>query len=200
MMKRILTLLAVAAALSGCSTQPVTDQYLNQAPAMDLNRFFEGEVKAWGIVQNRSGHLVQRFQVDIIGTVDNRQLTLHETFTYGLGDGPTTRIWEISDEGNGSYSGSASDIADPATGRSFGNAFNWSYEMDLPVGDTEYRVRFDDWMYLQPDGVLLNKARVYRWGVCIGTVFLSFSKDLGQSSQSKSASALKGLHLAVNNE
>jgi len=38
-------------------------------------------------------------------------------------------------------------------------------------------VRFDDWMYLQSDGVLLNRAKVTKFGVELGTVTLAFSKD-----------------------
>ena len=37
-------------------------------------------------------------------------------------------------------------------------------------------VHFDDWMYLQPDGVLLNRAYVSKWGIDIGSVTLAFKR------------------------
>ena len=97
-MNRTMLLLSTAVALFACSATNTQDQYLGQSPTLSLSQFFDGEIKAWGIVQNRSGHLVQRFAVDIIGTNDGTTLTLHETFSYMLGDGPRTRIWKITFE------------------------------------------------------------------------------------------------------
>ena len=48
--------------------------------------------------------------------------------------------------------------------------------MDLKVGDGTWRVRFDDWMFLQPNGVLVNRAHVSKWGVEIGEISLFFAK------------------------
>jgi hypothetical protein len=44
------------------------------------------------------------------------------------------------------------------------------------VGGRTYHVQFDDWMYLQPDGVLLNRARMSKLGVELGQVTLAFRK------------------------
>ncbi len=38
-------------------------------------------------------------------------------------------------------------------------------------------MKFDDWMFLQPGGVVINRARVSKWGIDIGEVTLFFSKD-----------------------
>ncbi|HAY47429.1 MAG TPA: DUF3833 domain-containing protein, partial [Thalassospira sp.] len=54
---------------------------------------------------------------------------------------------------------------------------NWSYDMDLKVGDGAWRVSFNDWMFLQPDGVLVNRARVRKWGFEIGEVTLFFNRN-----------------------
>ena len=174
-MNRTMLLLSTAVALSGCSATNTEDQYLGQSPTLSLSQFFDGEIKAWGIVQNRSGHLVQRFAVDIIGTNDGTTLTLHETFSYMLGDGPRTRIWEITFE-DGLYTGRADDIEGTASGRSFGNAFRWSYEMDLPVGDNEYRVQFDDWMWAMDENTLMNRSEIKKFGLVMAEVTIFMQK------------------------
>jgi hypothetical protein len=48
--------------------------------------------------------------------------------------------------------------------------------MDLKVGDGTMRVHFNDWMFLQPSGVLLNRARVTKLGFKLGEVTLAFMK------------------------
>ena len=72
--------------------------------------------------------------------------------------------------------GTAGDIIGTAQGRTFGNALNWIYDMNLKVGDSTWKVKFDDWMFLQPGGVLLNRATVSKLGFELGTITLSFSQ------------------------
>ena len=64
-----------------------------------------------------------------------------------------------------------------AQGQAAGNALNWRYDMDLKVGEGTWRVNFDDWMFLQPDGVLMNRAKVKKFGLAIGSVTLFFMKS-----------------------
>jgi NOL1/NOP2/fmu family ribosome biogenesis protein len=39
-----------------------------------------------------------------------------------------------------------------------------------------YEVQFDDWMYLVDERVMLNKARMSKFGIYLGEVTLSFTK------------------------
>lgn len=42
---------------------------------------------------------------------------------------------------------------------------------------TEYEVQLDDWMFLIDDKVLLNRATMRKWGVEVGSLTLSFTKE-----------------------
>ena len=64
-----------------------------------------------------------------------------------------------------------------ARGFTSGRAFNWSYDIDLPVGDGTWRVHFNDWLFLHDDGVMINRAYVSKFGVEIGQVTLFFRKQ-----------------------
>lgn len=72
------------AGLSGCSVSVDGEDYQAVSPKFDIEQFFDGNVKAWGIVQNRSGEVVQRFVVNIDGSIEGNTLTLDETFEYGV--------------------------------------------------------------------------------------------------------------------
>ena len=61
-----------------------------------------------------------------------------------------------------------------AEGRSAGNALNWRYTLALPVDGRVWEVQFDDWMYLMDERVMLNKARMSKFGIHLGEVTLSF--------------------------
>ncbi len=156
--------------LSGCATSLDGSGYRNQSPVFDLFSFFEGDVRAWGIVQNRGGEVVQRFTVDIRGTVAGTTLTLDESFMYGLGEGVTERVWTISRAADGSYSGSADDILGMAIGGSYGNAFRWAYAMDLPVGEKIYRVKFEDWIFALDEQRIINRSYIQKFGLDVAEV------------------------------
>jgi len=163
--------------LAGCSASIDGSKYQQTTPPLSLEAFFVGDVKAWGIVQNRSGEVVQRFVVDIDGSVDGDTLTLDESFNYGVGDGPTSRTWTIVKQSDNSYVGRASDIDGPAKGTSFGNAFNFHYEMDLPVDDTSYSVTFDDWFWAFDDSTMMNRSYIRKFGIVMAEVTIFMQKQ-----------------------
>ena len=163
-------------AVSACGTAMKPEDFASSQPRLEIERFFNGKVKAWGIFEDRFGKVRRQFTVDIQGTWDGRQLVLDERFLYSDGE-RQQRIWTIDKSGEHNYTGTAGDVIGVAQGKSYGNALNWTYDMNLKVGDDTWKVRFDDWMFLQPGGVLLNRAVVRRWGIVIGSVTLAFARE-----------------------
>jgi len=171
---RLAVVLLLLAGLSACSTMTV-DEFKNGAPALVLEEYFTGQTRARGIFEDRFGNVQRQFTVDIDGSWDGTTLTLNEEFIYS--DGETeNRIWKIKKSGDNKYSGTTQESIGVAEGAIAGNAFHWEYDFNLKVGESMWKVHFDDWMFLQSDGVLINKATVTRWGLKLGTVFLSFQK------------------------
>ena len=169
--KSLLTYVCSLCFLAGCATiDPAS--YSNQTPQFVLEEFFDGNVNVWGIVQNRSGNVVQRFNVDIAGNLEGNTLTLDETFNYRFGAGVDKRVWVIERHADGTYTGMADDILPGATGRSYGNAFKWTYEMNLPVNDKSYRVRFNDWIWAFDDNTIMNRAYIRKFGLTFAEVTL----------------------------
>lgn len=147
----------------------------DRTPELVLEDYFAGETRAWGIFEDRFGNLRRQFEVAITGRVDGGTLTLDERFAFA--DGATDRrVWTIRKTGTNSYEGHSDDTVGVARGRVCGNALNWAYHIDLAVGGRTLRVRFDDWLYLQPGGVLINRAYVSKWGIGIGQVTLFFRR------------------------
>ena len=150
-------------------------EYENNEPKLILEEYFSGETIAYGVFENRSGEVINQFKVLIQGSFEDNILTLEEDFEYMNGK-IDKRIWKINKLPDGYYEGTTNGVIGIARGRISGNAFNWKYVFGLPVGDTRYKLKFDDWMFLQEDGVLINRAFVTKWGFKIGSVTLSFYK------------------------
>ena len=175
-MKRSFVAWLVAAALvAGCASPPTPADYAAEKPLLDLKQYFNGELVAHGIFTDRSGKVVRRFTVLMTCTWNGPQGTLDERFTYS--DGKTERrVWRLTDEGKGRWTGRADDVVGVAEGQVAGNALNWHYTLALPVDGKTYEVQFNDWMYLMDDRVMLNKAAMSKFGFHLGDATLSFTK------------------------
>jgi hypothetical protein len=149
--------------------------FSDKEPQLVLEDYFLGNTSAWGIFQDRFGNLRRQFEVEIVGSMDDGVLVLDERFIYDDGE-RETRVWRIDRLSEGNYVGIADDVVGMAVGRANGNALNWKYDLDLKVGKRTWRVHFDDWMFLQSDGVLINRAKVTKFGLEIGEVTIFFSK------------------------
>jgi len=171
---RLFLILLCALGLIGCASQSISD-FQGTSPEFDLQAYFLGKTQATGIFEDRFGRLRREFIVDIDGYMEGETLILDEQFFYKDGE-EAERIWRIDQLNTGLYEGRADDIVGAATGKLSGNALNWVYVMDLKVGGDVWRVKFDDWMYLQDGGILINRAYVRRWGFLIGTVTLVFQQ------------------------
>jgi hypothetical protein len=164
--------------LASCSS-PQVNQYRNEKPALDLTEYFSGTLDAYGIFTDRSGEVKKRFTVLIKANwrlVDGKRVgTLDESFDYSDGT-KQKRIWTLTEVEPGKFIGKADDVIGEAKGELAGNALNWTYTLALPVDDTIYHVQFNDWMYLITPKVMLNRAKMSKFGFELGEVTLSFYK------------------------
>lgn len=172
--RRRLFALAPAALLAACASPQPTD-YRDEAPVLDLRRYFSGPLQAHGVFMDRSGKVVRRFTVAMVGRWDGDQGVLEEDFRYS--DGKTERrVWRLQRTAEGRYIGRADDVVGQADGQSSGNALRWRYTLALPVDGRVIDVQFDDWMFLVDDQVLLNRAVMSKFGIRLGEVLLTFRK------------------------
>jgi hypothetical protein len=173
-MIRYLTLLLLLPLL-GCSGAKIED-FANTQPKFVLEEYFAGRTRGWGIFHDRFGNVKRQFVVDIDGTWDGTTLTLDEKFRNS--DGTTEgRVWRVRKLPDGRYEGTAGDVDGTASGQTAGQALQWSYHLMLKVDDSTWRVHMDDWMYLQPDGVLINTTTMSKWGFELGKLSLFFVKN-----------------------
>lgn len=167
-------LIGVAMMLSDCSHK--LERYSGEKPTMDVKEYFNGPIKAWGVVQNWKGDVTDRFDLEMVGSWEGNQGTLDEHFTYY--DGRTQkRQWKIRKVSTGKYEGTAGDIIGMATGSIQGNAMRWAYVMEVPVKDTTYELTFDDWMFLMNDGVLINRSYLKKFGFTVAELTIFMQKQ-----------------------
>ncbi len=173
-MKKLMTIGVFFLALVGCSSS--IDDYKATTPAFNLFEYFEGDVKAWGMVQDYTGKQTRRFEVDIIGTVEGNVITLDEDFVFDDGE-LQNRVWTITRLEDGTYQGTAGDVVGMATGSEQGNALNWVYDLSVEVGDSTYVLTLDDWLFRQDEKRAFNLTSMKKFGIEVGRLSIFFEKQ-----------------------
>lgn len=174
MAKKLTILATLLLLLSGCTDMTVED-FRGKQPEMRIETYFDGPTQASGIVRDRFGNLRRQFTVTMTGRWDGDVFVLEEDFVYDDGE-QDRRVWRVRKDGESGYRATAPDVIGEAVGKVAGNALNWRYTLALPISGRVWHIDFDDWMFLQPDGVLINQAHMSKFGIRIGEIVLSFSK------------------------
>lgn len=152
------------------------NKYEGESPDFDFKEYFDGPMKAWGIVQNWRGDVVTRFEIDMVGKWDGNSGTLKEDFRYYDGK-KQQRIWYINRKSDEEFVGKADDILTEASGSVKGNAVRWNYVMDLDVQGRTYRIKFDDWMWRMNDGVVINRSYMKKFGFTVAEITIFIQKQ-----------------------
>ena len=159
--------------ITGCA--PTIEDYKDTKPTLVFEDFFNGDVTARGILQGRDGKVTRRFTISMHGKWKDNKGTLVEKFIYDDGE-KQQRVWDITRLSNNLYEGTASDIIGVAKGEALGSAIRWSYVMRVPVKGNTYNLSFDDWMFVMPDGTMLNRSTITKFGFKVGEISIFMHK------------------------
>ena len=159
---------------SGNNMKPI--DFKDQKPRLIIEDYLSGNVKAWGILQNRSGKVTRQFSADLNGKWDGKQLILDEKFNWSDGD-IQKRQWKINKINENNYEGTAGDVVGTAKGYSYGPAFKFEYVLLVPIKGKEIKITFDDWIFKQDDRVAINRATMTKFGFKVAELTVMFVKD-----------------------
>ena len=152
------------------------EDFKNTEPEIKIEKYFEGQVKAWGILQDRKGRVTRQFEANMIGKFENNILTLEEDFFWK--DGETQRrVWKIKKIDEHNYIGTAPDVVGEAKGVSYGSAFKFEYNLMIPFKGKNIKIRFDDWIFKQDEKVAINRATLTKFGFKVGELIVFFEKN-----------------------
>lgn len=159
--------------ISSCTVS--IEDYSKSNKTFDIREYFDGQVSAWGIVQDRSGKVIRKFCVEIEGKWEENSGVLAEKFYFDDGE-VSYRNWQLSKTLEGDYLGTAEDVVGLARGKHNGFAFNMIYQLDVAVEGENYHMTMDDWMFQIDDNKVINKTTMSKYGVKFADITLSFDK------------------------
>ena len=175
---KYLLLIIISVLITSCSSNQAMkpEDFKNQKPRLIIEEYLSGNVKAWGILQNRSGKVTRQFSADLDGKWDGKQLILDEKFVWNDGE-IQNRQWTINKIDEHNYEGTAGDVVGTAKGFSYGPAFKFEYVLLVPVKGREMKITFDDWSFMQDERVAINRAKMTKFGIKVAELTVMFVKD-----------------------
>lgn len=178
MLKKIIQSLGVilmsTCIFSGCSTD--VSYYKDQKPTLNLQHYLQGKIVGSGIIKDWRGRVTKQFDFVAQASWNNNICTFKEEMKYYNGQ-VDHRIWTIKKINDHYYEGTTHDVIGIAKIFVDGNAMNWQYRMDIKVDGSTYRIKFDDWMYLMSNNILINYNTFKKFGITVGTLVLFMHKS-----------------------
>lgn len=171
---KIVFSLFLSLTIIACSS-PSLDKHIGSSPELKLETFFQGELVAYGMVLDRSGNLLRRFDVKMLANWQGNKGEIKEWFEFDDGE-KSIRIWQLEKVADNEYTGQAADVIGIAKGRTQGSALYWQYDLDIKVEGETYTVTLDDWMFLLDQNRLFNKTDMSKFGFKVGEILIYIEK------------------------
>lgn len=149
--------------------------YANNNPKFDIRSYFNGNLEAQGIIQDRGGKVIKSFKVKMKGSWQGNKGKLEEYFVFSDGKNES-RIWDLEMQNDHDFTGKAHDVVGIAKGKQYGNAINMNYVLTIPVDDKKYDVKIKDWLYLTDEATAINVSKMTKFGFEVATLTICFKK------------------------
>lgn len=169
-----LALLALAGRFMGFRAQHARD-YAGSTPVFDIREHLDGPLLCEGVLYGPTGRVTSRFVAEMEGRWEGNRGTLSEDFHYDSGT-TQRRQWHLTLGNDGTIRAEADDLAGIGIGRQQGSAVNLNYRIRLPQEAGGYVLDTTDWMYLAPNGTIMNRSQFRKYGVKVAELVATMRK------------------------
>ena len=136
----------------------------------DLRTFLNGPMICDGVIYGPTGRVSSRFAADFDITWEGNNGVMKEHFTYDDGS-EQHREWRFSYGNDGRIVARAEDVVGDGEGEQIGSAIRLKYKFRLPPESGGHVLDCVDWMYLAPNGTIVNRSQFYKFGIKVAELF-----------------------------
>ena len=142
------------------------EEYNSAVVELDMRRHLSGKLVCEGAIFGPFGRVTSRFVADFDCSWDGDKGQIRETFVYDSGE-TQERVWHVEIGQEGRVSARADDVVGVATGFQAGSAVGMSYQLRLPEASGGHLLDATDWMYLLPNGSIVNRSQFRKFGITV---------------------------------
>lgn len=158
----IIILMLLWERFAGFTAQASSD-YDGDDLQIDLRTHLDGPIKCEGVIYGPLGRVVSRFSADFEAVWDANRGIMSEKFRYDSGN-TQEREWRLEVGNDGRIKADADDLVGQGTGQQSGSAVRLNYNIRLAEEAGGHVLSVTDWMYLTPDGHIVNRSVFRKFG------------------------------------
>jgi hypothetical protein len=130
----------------------------------DLRTHLDGAILCEGVIYGPTGRVTSRFTGEFEARWDGNTGVMTERFTYADGS-VQDREWHLTLGNDGRIRATAPDVVGEGTGRQSGPTVQLRYRIRLPEDAGGHVLDTTDWMYLAPNGTIVNRSQFRKFGI-----------------------------------
>lgn len=140
------------------------EDYAGTSPRFDIRERLNGPIICEGVIFGPTGRVSSRFVADFEASWQGNVGTMTEVFHYDSGS-VQSRQWTLTVADDGRIRAEAPDVVGTGIGRQAGAAVKLNYRIRLPAESGGHVLDTTDWMYLTPNGSIMNRSQFRKYGV-----------------------------------
>ena len=144
-------------------------------PAFDLRTHLNGKLLCEGVIYGPLGRVSTTFVGEFNCHWDGNKGHMAEVFSYDDGT-QQHRAWDLLLASDGAIKATASDVIGPGHGVQRGNAVQLKYRFRLPEQSGGHVMDVVDWMYLAPNGSIVNRSQFRKFGIKMAELVATMRK------------------------
>ena len=142
----------------------VPEDYTKSGTVFDIRTHLNGPIICEGVLYGPTGRVSSRFVGEFDCVWDGDLGTMNEVFYYDDGS-EQTRTWKLALDSNGLIRATAGDVVGEGVGQQSGDTVQLKYRFKLPESVGGHVLDTVDWMYLAPNGTIVNRSQFRKYGL-----------------------------------
>ncbi len=140
------------------------EDYAGSGPLFDIRERLNGPILCEGVIFGPTGRVSSRFVADFEASWQGNVGVMKEVFRYDSGE-VQHREWRLAVDDGGAIRAEAADVVGAGIGRQSGSAVRLNYRIRLPERSGGHVLDTTDWMYLTPNGTIMNRSQFRKYGI-----------------------------------
>ncbi len=149
--------------------------YAQAAPAFDVQQHLRGRMVCEGVIYGPLGRVSSTFSADFDMKWQGNVGVMSERFRYNDGS-EQNREWTITVHEDGTFDAEAPDVIGKGAGVHSGNTIRMLYDIRLPEDAGGHVLSTLDWMYLTPDGTVINRSQFRKFGIRVAELIATIRR------------------------
>ncbi|MCH2094983.1 MAG: DUF3833 domain-containing protein [Rhodobacteraceae bacterium] len=150
----------------GFGAQTPKDYVGGDGAEFDLRQHLNGPIACEGVIYGPTGRVTSRFTADFEADWQGNVGRMTERFFYESG-AIQNREWKLELDNNGRIRATAPDLIGEGLGTQDGSAVRLKYRIKLPEDSGGHVLDTTDWMYLAPNGSIVNRSQFRKFGITV---------------------------------